>query len=215
VHAVPAAEGVDRWQASNIDEACAGVVHAFGSRRLGYPVTTFARPVQAGPEAGPGGSRKGSPLASWLSTTDHKISSIGSWILGASTFFFLYNIYKTWKYGERVTMDDPWGLRQLAGVGHLLPAPAAQRHQDPADPVRAARVRPALPAHPDRPHPQARPTREHPAFCVSIVAVMRLRFAIRRGQPAPAGPPSCQERGAGTSLRVKPSCSWERTKALR
>ena len=81
---------MDRWQASNLDGACAGVVHAFGSRRLGYPVTTFARPVQAGPEAGPGGSRKGSPLASWLSATDHKISSIGSWILGASTFFFLY-----------------------------------------------------------------------------------------------------------------------------
>jgi len=71
--------------------ACAGVVHAFGSRRLGYPVTTFARPVQAGSEAGPGGSGKGS-----------------------------------------------------------------------------------LPAHPDRPHPQARPAREHPAFRVSIVAVMRL-----------------------------------------
>jgi hypothetical protein len=104
-------------------------------------------------------------------------------------------------------------------VGHLLPAPAAQLHQDPADPVRAARVRPALPAHPDRPHPQARPTREYPAFFVSIVAVMRLRFAIRRGQPsacrAACRAPSCQERGAGTSLRVKPSCSWERTKALR
>jgi|SRR5690242_2475607 len=130
----------------------------------------------------PGGSGKGSLLASWLSTTGHKISSIGSWILGASTFFFLYNVYKAWKYGERVTRDDPWGLRRLAGVGHLVPAPATQRHQDPADPVRAARVRPALPARPDRPHPQARPTCEHLAFCVSIVAVMRLRFAIRRGQ---------------------------------
>jgi hypothetical protein len=54
-----------------------------------------------------------------------------------------------------------------------------------------------------------------PAFCVSIVAVMRLRFAIRRGQPGACRAPSRQERGAGTSLRVKPSCSWERTKALR
>ena len=42
-------------------------------------------------------------------TTLNQISSIGSWILGASTFFFLYNIYKTWKYGEQVTVDDPWG----------------------------------------------------------------------------------------------------------
>jgi hypothetical protein len=114
--------------------ACAGVVHAFGSRRLGYPVTTFARLVQAGPEAGPGGSGKGSPPGSWLSATGHKISSIGSWILGTSTFF-LHDICEAWKYGERVTRDDPWGLRHLAGVGHLLPAPAAQLHQHPADPV--------------------------------------------------------------------------------
>jgi len=42
-------------------------------------------------------------------TTLNQISSIGSWILGASTFFFLYNVYKTWKYGEKVTVDDPWG----------------------------------------------------------------------------------------------------------
>ena len=42
-------------------------------------------------------------------TTLNQISSIGSWILGASTFIFLYNVYKTWKYGEQVTVDDPWG----------------------------------------------------------------------------------------------------------
>ena len=42
-----------------------------------------------------------------------------------SMFFFLYNVYKTWKYGEKVTVDDPWGYRQLAGVGDVLPAAAA------------------------------------------------------------------------------------------
>ena len=42
-------------------------------------------------------------------TTLNQISSIGSWILGVSTFFFLYNVYKTWKFGEKVTADDPWG----------------------------------------------------------------------------------------------------------
>ena len=40
----------------------------------------------------------------------------------------------------------PVGPRQLAGVGDVLPAAPAQLHQDPADQVRAARVRPALPA---------------------------------------------------------------------
>ena len=49
----------------------------------------------------------------------------------------------------------PVGLRQLAGVGDVLPAAAAQLHLDPADQVRAARVRPALPAHQDRPGPRA------------------------------------------------------------
>ena len=43
-------------------------------------------------------------------TTLNQISSIGSWILGVSTFFFLYNVYKTWKFGEKVTADDPWGF---------------------------------------------------------------------------------------------------------
>jgi hypothetical protein len=146
--------------------ACAGVVHASGSRRLGYPMTTFARP-QAGPGAGAGaglgGSRKGSLLASWLSTTDHKISSVGSWILGASTFFFLYNIYKTWKYGERVTKDDPWGYGNSLEWATSCPPPRHNFTRIPADPVRAVRVRPALPAHPDRPHPCPRPAREHPA----------------------------------------------------
>ena len=50
-------------------------------------MTTFARPVQTGPVAGPGGSRKGSPLASWLSTTDHKI--IGHLYLITSFGLFL------------------------------------------------------------------------------------------------------------------------------
>ena len=49
-------------------------------------MTTFARP-QAGPGVGPGGSRKGSLLASWLSTTDHKI--IGHLYLITSFGFFL------------------------------------------------------------------------------------------------------------------------------
>ena len=36
---------------------------------------------------------------------------------------FAWNIFKSWRYGEVVTVDDPWGLRQLAGVGHSCPPP--------------------------------------------------------------------------------------------
>ena len=39
----------------------------------------------------------------------------------------------------------PVGLRQLAGVGHLLPAAAAQLHRAAPDPLRAPGVRAALP----------------------------------------------------------------------
>ena len=45
----------------------------------------------------------------------------------------------------------PVGLRRLAGVGHLVPAAAAQLRQHPADPLRATRVRPAPPARRLRP----------------------------------------------------------------
>ena len=42
-------------------------------------------------------------------TTLNQISSIGSFILGASTLFFFWNVYVTWRHGEPVTADDPWG----------------------------------------------------------------------------------------------------------
>ena len=37
------------------------------------------------------------------------VSTIGAFILGASTLPFLWNIFKSWRYGEPVTVDDPWG----------------------------------------------------------------------------------------------------------
>jgi cytochrome c oxidase subunit 1 len=42
-------------------------------------------------------------------TTLNTISTIGSFILGASIFPFLYNVYRSYRYGEIVTVDDPWG----------------------------------------------------------------------------------------------------------
>jgi len=42
-------------------------------------------------------------------TTLNIISTIGAFILGASMLPFLWNIFKSWRYGEVVTVDDPWG----------------------------------------------------------------------------------------------------------
>jgi cytochrome c oxidase subunit 1 len=56
-------------------------------------------------------------------TTLNQISSIGSFILGASTLFFLYNVYKTWKTGEQVTADDPWGYANSLEWATSCPPP--------------------------------------------------------------------------------------------
>jgi cytochrome c oxidase subunit I len=42
-------------------------------------------------------------------TTLNTISTIGAFILGASTLVFLWNVSKSYRYGEPVIVDDPWG----------------------------------------------------------------------------------------------------------
>ncbi len=48
-------------------------------------------------------------LASDGFTLGNTISSIGSFLLGASTVFFLWNVYKTWRTAPLVKVNDPWG----------------------------------------------------------------------------------------------------------
>ncbi|QKW18197.1 cytochrome c oxidase subunit I [Kitasatospora sp. NA04385] len=48
-------------------------------------------------------------LASDGFTTLNTVSTIGSFLLGLSILPFLYNVWKTAKYGEKVETDDPWG----------------------------------------------------------------------------------------------------------
>jgi cytochrome c oxidase subunit 1 len=42
-------------------------------------------------------------------TTLNTISTIGSFVLGASMLPFAYNVWKSYKVGELVTVNDPWG----------------------------------------------------------------------------------------------------------
>jgi len=42
-------------------------------------------------------------------TTLNMVSSVGALILGLSTLFFLYNVWRTARVGEKVTVNDPWG----------------------------------------------------------------------------------------------------------
>jgi len=48
-------------------------------------------------------------LASDGFTTLNMVSTVGSIVLGVSTFVFFWNIYKTNKYAPMVNCDDPWG----------------------------------------------------------------------------------------------------------
>ncbi|EME66594.1 cytochrome c oxidase subunit I [Rhodococcus ruber BKS 20-38] len=42
-------------------------------------------------------------------TTLNIVSTIGAFVLGASTLPFLWNVFKSYRYGQVVTVDDPWG----------------------------------------------------------------------------------------------------------
>ncbi|MEV0374349.1 cytochrome c oxidase subunit I [Streptomyces sp. NPDC050636] len=42
-------------------------------------------------------------------TALNTVSTIGSFLLGTSTLPFLYNVWKTARYGTRIGLDDPWG----------------------------------------------------------------------------------------------------------
>jgi cytochrome c oxidase subunit 1 len=83
------------------------------------------------------------PFLPHLATTLNDISSIGAFILGASTFIFFYNVYKTWKHGERVTADDPWGFANSLEWATSCPPP---RHNFTSIP-RIRSERPAFDLH--------------------------------------------------------------------
>jgi cytochrome c oxidase subunit I len=83
------------------------------------------------------------PFLPHLATTLNDISSISAFVLGASTFIFFYNVYKTWKHGERVTADDPWGFGNSLEWATSCPPP---RHNFTSIP-RIRSERPAFDLH--------------------------------------------------------------------
>lgn len=74
------------------------------------------------------------------------VSTIGAFILGASMFPFVERLQELAlrRGGHR---RRPVGVREFAGVGDKLSAAAAQLHRAASHPLRASRVRTALPAY--------------------------------------------------------------------
>ncbi|TFV78243.1 cytochrome c oxidase subunit I [Blastococcus sp. CT_GayMR19] len=76
-------------------------------------------------------------------TTLNTISTIFAFILGASTIPFLYNVVKSWKYGQLALRDDPWGHGNSLEWATSSPPP---RHNFVEIP-RIRSERPAFEAH--------------------------------------------------------------------
>ncbi|MFB9903517.1 aa3-type cytochrome oxidase subunit I [Allokutzneria oryzae] len=51
------------------------------------------------------------------------VSSIGAFLLGASMLPFLWNVAKSYRYGEIVTVDDPWGYGNSLEWATTCPPP--------------------------------------------------------------------------------------------
>ncbi|GAB7107384.1 cytochrome c oxidase subunit I [Streptomyces phaeofaciens JCM 4814] len=56
-------------------------------------------------------------------TALNTVSSIGAFLLGISTLPFLYNVWKTAKYGVKVADDDPWGFGRSLEWATSCPPP--------------------------------------------------------------------------------------------
>ncbi|KWT57734.1 cytochrome ubiquinol oxidase subunit I [Streptomyces albus subsp. albus] len=56
-------------------------------------------------------------------TALNTLSTIGAFLLGLSTLPFLYNVWKTTKYGTKVETDDPWGFGRSLEWATSCPPP--------------------------------------------------------------------------------------------
>ncbi|MHC1557891.1 aa3-type cytochrome oxidase subunit I [Actinomycetospora sp. C-140] len=91
-------------------------------------------------------------------TTLNTISTIGAFILGASTLPFVYNVFHSFRYGRRVEVDDPWGHGRSLEWATTCPPPRHNftelpriRSESPAFDLHYPHVRTLSgPAHADR-----------------------------------------------------------------
>jgi len=92
-------------------------------------------------------------------TTLNMISSIGAFVLGASTLPFVWNIIRSYRHGEVTTADDPWGYGNSLEWATSSPPP---RHNFTSLP-RIRSERPAFELHHphmvERMRTEARPQR--------------------------------------------------------
>jgi cytochrome c oxidase subunit 1 len=76
-------------------------------------------------------------------TTLNVISTVGSWILALSVLVFFWNVYVTWRHGEKVTVEDPWGFCSSLEWATSCPPPRHNFYRIP----RIRSERPAFELH--------------------------------------------------------------------
>jgi cytochrome c oxidase subunit 1 len=76
-------------------------------------------------------------------TTLNTVSTIGSFILGASMVPFVWNVYKSFRHGEVTEAEDPWGFGNSLEWATSTPPPRHNFHSLP----RIRSERPAFEAH--------------------------------------------------------------------
>ncbi|MFE3081366.1 aa3-type cytochrome oxidase subunit I [Nocardia tengchongensis] len=76
-------------------------------------------------------------------TTLNTISTVGSFILGFSMITFVWNVFKSFRYGELATVDDPWGSGNSLEWATTCPPPRHNFYELP----RIRSERPAFELH--------------------------------------------------------------------
>ncbi len=114
-------------------------------------------------------------------TTLNTVSTIGSYVLGASVLPFIYNVFKSYRYGQVVEVDDPWGYGNSLEWATSCPPPRHNFHGLP----RIRSERPAFELH--YPHMVDRLREE---------AIVGPGWWHRFGAGAGAGPSSGESEGA-------------------
>ncbi|NMH77361.1 cytochrome c oxidase subunit I [Pseudonocardia xinjiangensis] len=110
-------------------------------------------------------------------TTLNTISSIGAFVLGASTLPFIWNFFRSYRYGRVVTVDDPWGFGNSLEWATSCPPP---RHNFTELP-RIRSERPAFELH--YPHMVERYRREAHAGRRASPSEVAAQARARETQP--------------------------------
>ncbi|ETT27886.1 vytochrome c oxidase polypeptide I [Rhodococcus aetherivorans] len=117
-------------------------------------------------------------------TTLNIVSTLGSFVLGASVLPFVWNIFKSYRYGQVVTVDDPWGYGNSLEWATTCPPP---RHNFTELP-KIRSERPAFELH--YPH---------------MVARLRAEAHVGPGQHRVEELPASPQHASGPDPRTDPS----------